>query len=53
MRSDRQSVYEQAGMDLEAAMAREFQLGIPSLQAEGRDGATRFVRGAGRHGSVE
>jgi len=54
LRSDRRSVYEQAGLGLEEAMRREFALGADTLgSGESREGAGRFARGAGRHGSFE
>jgi enoyl-CoA hydratase len=50
--SDRRSVYETFGMDLEAALAREFELGrAPIDSGESREGAARFAGGAGRHGA--
>jgi enoyl-CoA hydratase len=42
MRGDRASVYEQMGHSLEAAMAREFAIGMDVI-GEAKDGATRFV----------
>ena len=51
MRSDRRSAYEQWGLDLEPALANEFELGRVSLASgEARAGAARFAAGAGRHG---
>tara|TARA_B100001964_G_scaffold198578_1_gene224415 strand:+ start:165 stop:947 length:783 start_codon:yes stop_codon:yes gene_type:complete len=50
MRSDRLSVYEQQGRDLESAMAREFALGQEAVEQEAFGGAKRFAEGAGRHG---
>ena len=49
MRSDRQSVYEQATLPLESALAREFDLGFEVL-GEALQGAARFRDGAGRGG---
>jgi enoyl-CoA hydratase len=50
--SDRQSVYDSAGVDLEAALAREFELGQATIDSgESRQGAGRFADGAGRHGT--
>jgi enoyl-CoA hydratase len=49
LRGDRQSAYEQEGLSLAAAMAREFEMGRASMTAA-RDGAQRFAAGAGRHG---
>jgi enoyl-CoA hydratase len=54
MRSDRLSAYEQAGLSLEDAIANEFDHGIEVIQSgETREGATRFAKGAGRHGSFD
>ncbi|HEU5438272.1 MAG TPA: enoyl-CoA hydratase-related protein, partial [Ktedonobacterales bacterium] len=53
LRSDRRSAYEALDLDLEAALANEFQLGRGSLAAEGLAGAERFARGAGRHGEAD
>ena len=52
MRGDRQSTYEQAGLSLEDAMARELEIGGASL-AQAREGASRFASGRGRHGDFE
>jgi len=50
--SDRRSVYETCGMDLGAALAREFELGKATIDSgESLEGATRFAGGAGRHGA--
>lgn len=52
MRNDRQAAHEQWGAPTEAAaLAREFELGLDSLTADGTAGAARFAAGAGRHGS--
>jgi len=49
--SDRRAAYEGAGLDLEAAMAREFALGKATIDSgETREGAARFAGGQGRHG---
>jgi enoyl-CoA hydratase len=54
MRSDRLSVYQQAAMSLEDAIANEFDRGLEVIQSgETREGATRFAAGAGRHGSFD
>ena len=50
MRGDRQAAIEGMELPLEAAMAREFELGVASLGAETVAGAARFASGAGRHG---
>ena len=54
MRSDRLSAYEQVGLSLEDAIANEFDHGIEVIRSgETREGATRFAKGAGRHGSFD
>lgn len=50
LRSDRHSVYEQAGQPIDQAMAREFALGVETLATAGAGGAEAFAQGAGRHG---
>ncbi len=51
LRNDRRSSYEQWGVDLDQALARETELGLDSLASgEALEGATRFAGGAGRHG---
>ncbi len=49
MRADRTSAYLQHDLDLDAALAKELELGSRAL-AEAMEGAGRFSRGAGRHG---
>ena len=49
MRADRTSAYLQHDLDLDAALAKELELGSRAL-AEAMEGAGRFLRGAGRHG---
>ncbi len=52
LRSDRRSAYEQWGLELDAAIDRETELGRRTIASgETREGAARFARGAGRHGS--
>jgi enoyl-CoA hydratase len=52
MRSDRASALEQWSFPLDAAIARELALGMETIASgETVEGATRFERGAGRHGS--
>jgi len=51
LRSDRRSAYDSLGTDEPAALAREFELGMASLRAEGVEGAGRFRAGEGRHGT--
>jgi enoyl-CoA hydratase len=53
MNADRLSAYEQAGLGLEEALRHEFERGARVLQSESIAGATRFARGAGRHGQFE
>ncbi|HET6877999.1 MAG TPA: crotonase/enoyl-CoA hydratase family protein [Jatrophihabitans sp.] len=52
-RSDRRSVLDNLGVELPAALAHEFELGLASLRAEGAAGAARFAGGQGRHGSFD
>ena len=49
MLADRMSAYLQHDLDLDAALAKELELGSRAL-AEAVEGATRFAGGAGRHG---
>lgn len=52
LRGDRLSAHQQWGMDLPAAIANESRIGREVLRSgESREGAARFVAGAGRHGS--
>ncbi len=53
LRSDRASVQRQQGLSETDAMAVEIELGIASLEREGRAGAARFAGGAGRHGAFD
>jgi len=49
--SDRRSAYEADALGLEAALAREFALGLATIEyGETRSGAGRFAAGEGRHG---
>jgi enoyl-CoA hydratase len=51
MRNDRRSSYDQWGLDLPDALAREVRLGIETLRAgDFVAGAQRFAAGEGRHG---
>ena len=51
LRGDRQSAYQQWGMDEAAAMRNEFAHGLKTLQSgETIAGAGRFSSGSGRHG---
>ena len=52
--SDRRSAYEGASLPLDRAMAREFELGLATIESgETLQGASRFVHGAGRHGRFQ
>lgn len=54
LRNDRLSAYEQWSLDLPAALRNETRLGLEVLASgETLEGATRFARGAGRHGRFE
>jgi enoyl-CoA hydratase len=51
LRSDRRSAYDQWGLDLSAALAREVELGWGTIDSgETQAGAARFASGEGRHG---
>ena len=50
--SDRRAAHETWGLPLEAALAREFELGKATVDSgESLEGAARFASGAGRHGT--
>ncbi|MGV8873430.1 MAG: crotonase/enoyl-CoA hydratase family protein [Rhodococcus sp. (in: high G+C Gram-positive bacteria)] len=51
MREDRLSVLEQDGLDEESALKNEFRHGAISITADALAGASKFVSGAGRHGT--
>ncbi len=52
LRSDRQSVYEQQGLDESAALAQEFRIGRRAFESpEMQAGVTRFRNGEGRGGT--
>lgn len=52
MRSDRLSALTQWGSSLDDALREETRLGLEVIRSgETREGATRFTKGAGRHGS--
>jgi enoyl-CoA hydratase len=53
MREDRMSAYEQFDLSLIDALRNEFDHGLKSLQAGAQEGAARFARGVGRHGSFD
>jgi enoyl-CoA hydratase len=51
MRNDRRSAWQQFGLSIDNAMKNEFQLGMETIQSgETVGGASRFSKGAGRHG---
>ena len=51
MREDRLSAYEQFDLSFEEALANEFKHGLNAVDTEAVKGASRFAKGAGRHGS--
>ncbi len=51
LRHDRLSLLEQAGLTEPQALANELRHGRVPLESESGEGAGRFVRGQGRHGS--
>ena len=54
MRSDRLSSYQQWALDLDAALVNETTHGMAVIATgETLEGAQRFARGAGRHGTFE
>jgi enoyl-CoA hydratase len=53
LRGDRMSAIEQFDLPFKQALANEFRHGLQSLEKEAGPGATRFARGAGRHGYFE
>jgi len=51
MRNDRMSAYEQFGMDIQEALANEFDHGVKTIESgETLNGAEKFSKGEGRHG---
>jgi enoyl-CoA hydratase len=51
LRHDRWSSYEQFGLEITAALTNEFYHGVKVIESgETVEGATRFAKGAGRHG---
>ncbi len=52
-RSDRRSSYEQFDHPLAEALRNEGRHGLQALSSESVAGATRFAKGAGRHGALE
>ncbi len=53
LRGDRISAYEQFDLTFEEAMANEFKHGLVAIEKEAVAGATRFAKGAGRHGDFK
>lgn len=54
LRADRRSVFEQWSLDFDDAIKNEHRGGLDAMASgEAREGAARFVEGAGRHGSSE
>lgn len=53
LRADRLSAYEQAGLEIDAALAAELRRGAPAAAREAQPGAARFASGRGRHGSFD
>ena len=51
LRADRMSSYRQWGLDVDAALTQEYELGWAVIESgETREGAARFAGGKGRHG---
>ncbi len=50
LNSDRRSAYEQAGLSLSEAFAREIAMAETAKATDAQSGAARFAAGAGRHG---
>jgi len=50
MLTDRHSAYAQWDLPLAEALRQEGARGVPIVAAEGKAGAERFAKGAGRHG---
>jgi enoyl-CoA hydratase len=54
LRSDRRSSYEQWNLPIADALRNETELGLAVIRSgETREGASRFARGAGRHGAFD
>jgi enoyl-CoA hydratase len=53
MRSDRRSLLESRGLELDAALHNEAYLAADAKRVEAAAGAARFSAGKGRHGRVE
>ena len=52
MRSDRASLYAQADLSIDEAIASELELASEARRLEAQAGAARFAAGAGRHGDI-
>lgn len=53
MHSDREAVYRGCGIDFDAAMKLEFEMGLKVVQSgETLEGAACFAGGKGRHGQI-
>jgi len=51
MRNDRKSTYEQFGLNIEEAIAKEFEFGLKTLESEEYlIGSEAFTKGKGKHG---
>lgn len=53
LNNDRLSAYTQWDLPLKEALRNEFEKGFSMVEGEGRAGAARFVKGAGRGGRFE
>lgn len=54
MRNDRKSTYEQFSLNLEDALAKEFEFGLKTLESgEYLKGSEAFTKGKGKHGSFK
>ncbi|GAA5197542.1 crotonase/enoyl-CoA hydratase family protein [Rugosimonospora acidiphila] len=53
LRSDRASVYDAEGLDLDRALAVEYEHGRAALDTDAVPGAARFAEGSGRGGAFE
>ena len=50
LRTDRKSMLDQHSLDFNEALRREWENGKDEMAKGGIDGASRFAKGAGRHG---
>lgn len=53
MLADRASIIATRGMPVRKALEHEWQHGMEAIKNEGIEGASRFTKGAGRHGDFE